>query len=259
MIATMARTSVLLLVTVATLSVSLVTAAAAQTDPVCRTVGACLKIAADARARVQGIPADDGGWFLWGLFGFVVLPQLVGLATMGITAWWANGSSLPRLIVTWRPAPTRQRGMTLVEVIVAMGIISIGLVALMAVIPYAATNVQTGSVLSTATFLANARIDDVKSVATPSLANPSAAPPIPAIVGYIGTYTVGTNTCTGIANDPITPLAGVNAATAMADYTRTTVVADVPDGGACPMKSVTVTTAYRGATKASVSIQISPR
>lgn len=249
---------ILTVVTVATLSVSIVTAAAAQTEPVCRTVGQCLKIAADARARVQGIASDDTGWFLWGMFAFVVLPQLVGLAVMGLTTWWANGGGLPRLIVTWRPAGP-QRGMTLVEVIVALGIISIGLVALMAVIPYAATNVQTGNTVSTATFLANAKIDQAKNAATPSNGNATVTPPILPNPGYAGTYdiTVTPPPCTGIASDTLTPIAGTD--TPMPDYTRVTTVSDVAGTGACPIKLVTVTTSYRGAQRATVWIQISPR
>ena len=251
----MIRTAVLLLVTLATSSVTLVTAASAQTDQICRTVGQCLQIAADARARVQGIPADDGGWFLWGMFGFVVLPQLVGLALMGLTAWWANGGSVPRLIVTWRQAG--QRGMTLVEVLMSMVIIAIGLVGLMAVIPYAAGNVQSGNVVSTATFLTNAKLDQAKNAAQPSIGNSTVIPPIPANPGYAGTFDTVTQQCTAIASDLLTPIAGSD--TPMTDYTRVTQVSDVAGTGACPMKLVTVTTSYRGVSKAVLWIHISPR
>ena len=60
---------------------------------------------------------------------------------------------------------TDQRGMTLVEVLVAIAIIGVGLAALAAAIPIAGYGIQEGSQLSTATFLANARLEQVKNAA----------------------------------------------------------------------------------------------
>ncbi len=48
-----------------------------------------------------------------------------------------------------------ERGMTLAEVLIAVAIIGVGLVALSSAIPLAAYGIQEGNQLSTATFLAN--------------------------------------------------------------------------------------------------------
>jgi prepilin-type N-terminal cleavage/methylation domain-containing protein len=56
-----------------------------------------------------------------------------------------------------------QRGMTLPEILVAIAIIMIALVALAAGIPIASYGIQEGSQLTTATFLANQRIEQVKA------------------------------------------------------------------------------------------------
>src|SRR5262245_35763625 len=77
----------------------------------------------------------------------------------------------PRTCVT--RAPTRWRrtgeilrtadGMTLVEVLLALVIIGVGLVALAAAIPIAVIGVHTGNQQSTATFLANQRLEQVRN------------------------------------------------------------------------------------------------
>ena len=152
-----------------------------------------------------------------------------------------------------------QRGMTLVECMVALGIIMVGLVGLMAIIPQSATSIQTGNTVSTATFHSNSKIDQAKNAAEPSVGNATVTPPILPNPGYAGTYdiTVTPPICTGIASDTLTPLAGTD--TPMTDYTRVTQVSDVAGTGVCPLKLVTVTTSYRGVSKAIVWIQISPR
>ncbi|MDP2626209.1 MAG: prepilin-type N-terminal cleavage/methylation domain-containing protein [Candidatus Rokubacteria bacterium] len=58
---------------------------------------------------------------------------------------------------------TNQHGMTLAEVLVAIAIIGVGLAALAAAIPIAGYGIQEGSQLSTATFLANARLEQAKN------------------------------------------------------------------------------------------------
>jgi prepilin-type N-terminal cleavage/methylation domain-containing protein len=58
---------------------------------------------------------------------------------------------------------TDQRGMTLAEVLVAVAIIGIGLAALAATVPLSSYGIQEGNQLSTATFLANARLEQVKN------------------------------------------------------------------------------------------------
>ena len=58
-----------------------------------------------------------------------------------------------------------QRGMTLAEILVAIGIISVGLAALASAIPISTYGIQEGSQLSTATFLANQRLEQVRNAA----------------------------------------------------------------------------------------------
>jgi Tfp pilus assembly protein PilV len=56
-----------------------------------------------------------------------------------------------------------QGGMTLAEILVALPIITIGLLALLSAIPLATYATQDGSQTSTATFLANQRLEQVRN------------------------------------------------------------------------------------------------
>lgn len=56
-----------------------------------------------------------------------------------------------------------QRGMTLAEVLVALPIITIGLIALLSAIPLSTYATQEGRQTSTATFLANQRLEQVRN------------------------------------------------------------------------------------------------
>ena len=58
---------------------------------------------------------------------------------------------------------SNQRGMTLAEVLVALPIITIGLLALLSAIPLSTYAIQDGSQTSTATFLANQRLEQVRN------------------------------------------------------------------------------------------------
>jgi len=53
--------------------------------------------------------------------------------------------------------------MTLAEILVAIGIIGVGLAALASAIPISTYGIQEGSQLSTATFLANQRLEQVRN------------------------------------------------------------------------------------------------
>ncbi len=67
-----------------------------------------------------------------------------------------------------------QRGMTLAEILIAVVIIGVGLVALSSAIPLAAYGIQEGKQLSTATFLANQRLEQIRNAqwtACPQLDN----------------------------------------------------------------------------------------
>jgi prepilin-type N-terminal cleavage/methylation domain-containing protein len=60
-------------------------------------------------------------------------------------------------------AVSDQRGMTLAEVLVALPIITIGLLALLSAIPLSTYATQEGRQTSTATFLANQRLEQVRN------------------------------------------------------------------------------------------------
>ncbi len=69
---------------------------------------------------------------------------------------------------------SNQHGMTLAEVLVALPIITIGLLALLSAIPLSTYATQDGSQTSTATFLANQRLEQVRNAqwsATPAVDN----------------------------------------------------------------------------------------
>src|SRR5215467_7380079 len=54
-------------------------------------------------------------------------------------------------------------GMSLAEILVACAIVGIGLAGLLSVVPTASYGIQEGQQLSTATFLANQRLEEVRS------------------------------------------------------------------------------------------------
>ena len=56
-----------------------------------------------------------------------------------------------------------ERGMSLAEILVACVIIAIGLVGLLSAVPTASYGIQEGRQLSTATFLANQRLEEVRN------------------------------------------------------------------------------------------------
>lgn len=69
-----------------------------------------------------------------------------------------------------------QQGMTLAEILIAIAIIGVGLAALASAIPLANYGIQEGNQLSTATFLANQRLEQVRNAqwtATPPVGTPS--------------------------------------------------------------------------------------
>ncbi len=131
-----------------------------------------------------------------------------------------------------------QRGMTLAEVLVAVAIIGIGLVALAAAIPLAGYGIQEGNQLTTATFLANQRLEQVRNAnwtASPAADNlgVSASTTVPPQSGATTTFPDE-----GPMGAPYT------------GYTRTVRVRDCSLAGGCSgitnatMRQVTVTVSY---------------
>jgi len=72
---------------------------------------------------------------------------------------------------------SNQHGMTLAEVLVALPIITIGLLALLSAIPLSTYATQEGSQTSTATFLANQRLEQVRNAQWSAQCQVDPAPP----------------------------------------------------------------------------------
>jgi prepilin-type N-terminal cleavage/methylation domain-containing protein len=131
-----------------------------------------------------------------------------------------------------------QAGMTLAEVLVAVAILSIGLVALAAAIPLATYAIQEGSQLSTATFLANARLEQVKGARWSEI-------PAQDNLGVSATLTVAPQSGGATTFPDELPLAAPYAA-----YRRTVRVIDCGAGAGCSgvvsanLRQVIVTVSY---------------
>lgn len=155
-----------------------------------------------------------------------------------------------------------ERGFTVAEVLVAAAIIGIGLVGLMVVVPISSYGLSEGNQLTTATFLAEERLEQVKNAPWSSSPDndcvglgPAAAPTVPA-----------TKSC---ANGAINLAAGVvtfadeaNVAAPYTNYSRTVRIQDcsvvvcaglavAPANAA--MRQVTVTVSYRPLTGTGVA------
>ena len=138
------------------------------------------------------------------------------------------------------------RGITLAEVLIAAAILSIGLAALMSVVPVASFAVQDGNQTSTATFLAQQRLEQVRNALWTNTAaggfdciglSPNAtSPPAPSPAGTCG--------ATAVTYPDEAAVAG------FAQYAR---IVRITDCGVTPcgtitspaMRLVTVTVTYR--------------
>jgi prepilin-type N-terminal cleavage/methylation domain-containing protein len=132
-----------------------------------------------------------------------------------------------------------QKGMTLAEILIAIVILGVGLAALAQAIPLSNYGLQEGNQLSTATFLANERLEQVKNgvwtttPATDDLGVSATASSAPASGG----------TTTFPDESPM--------ASPYADYTRTVRVTDCGVGAGCgsvvdaKLRQAVVTVSYR--------------
>ena len=141
-----------------------------------------------------------------------------------------------------------QRGMTIAEVLIASAIISTGMVALSAAIPLASYGLQEGNQLSTATFLATQRMEQMRNArweAGPPLAdnlgisaNGASAPVSGAVTTFPDEASIGE------------PYAG---------YSRAVRIMDCGAGAGCSavvnadLRQVTVTVSYRPMTGVGVA------
>ena len=130
------------------------------------------------------------------------------------------------------------RGMTLVEVLVAIGIIGVGLAALASAIPISTYGIQEGNQLSTATFLANQRLEQVRNAAwtqTPAVDN-------------LG---VSSSSTSAPQSSGTTTFPDESSVTGYTQYARNVRITDCGTGGGCQgvtssnMRQVTVTVSYR--------------
>jgi prepilin-type N-terminal cleavage/methylation domain-containing protein len=157
-----------------------------------------------------------------------------------------------------------QRGLSLVEILIAAAILGLGLAGVMTVVPVASYGVQEGSQLSTATFLAQQRIEQARRAtwrSTGSLppvdclglsASPTAAPT------PTGATCNGSTAATFRDEAPSFPLPDKVPGYEQ-QYTRTVRITDCGTGAGCTgvvsdaMRLVTVTVSYRPMTGAGLS------
>jgi Tfp pilus assembly protein PilV len=135
-----------------------------------------------------------------------------------------------------------QAGMSLAEILVACVIIAVGLVGLLSVVPTASYGIQEGRQLSTAAFLANQRLEQVRNAqwtqcpVADALGVSASASAAPASGG----------TTTFPDESPMAAPYG--------DYTRTVRITDSQPADACGggvnvgLRQVTVTVSYRAST-----------
>lgn len=154
-----------------------------------------------------------------------------------------------------------ERGLTLAEILVAVAILGIGLVGLAVVVPIASYGVQEGSQLSTATFLAEQRLEQIRNApwtGTPAndcIGNGAGAP-VASVACANGTVAIAAGATTFA--DEAKVMWGNQTAAAAGGYSRNVRIADC-DPTACAgltsatMRRVTVTVAYRPLTSSGVS------
>jgi prepilin-type N-terminal cleavage/methylation domain-containing protein len=132
-----------------------------------------------------------------------------------------------------------QRGMTLTEIMLAVTIISIGLVALLSVIPIAAYGIQEGNQLSTATFLANQRMEQVRNAQWTACPIPPAVLPVDNLgVSVVATAAPLTGIVTTFPDENPLPAP-------YSGYSRQVRISDTLGPATCPLGVQTGTTGLR--------------
>ncbi|MEX2145719.1 MAG: prepilin-type N-terminal cleavage/methylation domain-containing protein [Candidatus Rokuibacteriota bacterium] len=158
-----------------------------------------------------------------------------------------------------------ERGLTLAEILVAVAILGIGLVGLAVVVPIASYGVQEGSQLSTATFLAEQRLEQVRNApwtGTPAndcIGSGAGAPVVPGGVACAnGTIALAAGATT-FADEANVVWGNTTSVTAVTGgYSRQVRIADcdpTPCAGltSTTMRRVTVSVTYRPLTSSGVS------
>jgi len=148
-----------------------------------------------------------------------------------------------------------QAGMSLAEILIACAIIAVGLVGLLSAVPTAGYGIQEGRQLSTATFLANQRLEQVRNATW--LQCPAVAT----------SDTLGVSASASAA--PTSPISGAVTfpdetpmAAPYGGYSRTVRITAVQPADACPggvyganvgLRQVVVTVSYRASTATGIS------
>ncbi len=156
-----------------------------------------------------------------------------------------------------------ERGLTLAEILVAVAILGIGLVGLAVVVPIASYGVQEGSQLSTATFLAEQRLEQIRNApwtGTPAndCIGSGAGAPVASVACTNGATAVAAGAVT-FADEANVVMGNTGSATALtSNYSRNVRIANC-DPTACAgltsatMRRVTVTVSYRPLSSSGVS------
>jgi Tfp pilus assembly protein PilV len=142
-----------------------------------------------------------------------------------------------------------ERGFTAAEILIAAVIVTVAFVALARIVPLAGYAVQEGNQLSTATFLADQRLEQIRGVPWTSVpANDclgvsvasTAAPTVPAgATCTLGSTTVNAGgALTWEADEAATTISGFSG------YSRSVRVTDCGGGSDSGMRLVTVTVTY---------------
>jgi prepilin-type N-terminal cleavage/methylation domain-containing protein len=140
-----------------------------------------------------------------------------------------------------------QRGMTLMEILIAVAVLMVALLGLASGIPIASYGIQEGSQLTTATFLANQRLEQVKASAWTST-------PGPDTLGVSASATAAPVGTLGVTFPDETPMASP-----YTQYTRRVRITDCGVGPGCglivdaDLRQVTITVSYTPLTGVGVS------
>jgi Tfp pilus assembly protein PilV len=155
---------------------------------------------------------------------------------------------------------SNERGFTLVEVLLAALVMTLGLVGLLSVIPVGTFATSDGYRLSTATFLANQKLEEVRNMPWKSApandclgvsASATAAPTVPAGASCsLGGTTIN-------AGGALPWFANENSITGFQGYTRNVRITDCAAGCSgvndATLRSVVVTVTYRTGSAVAVS------